>query len=390
MDVRHTHTTDVFAVRACYNDDAADLIAIGGAHSVEVLLTTPTSSKVIANFHVGTRITALAWSPSSTSPSTTDDWSIELACASVDYNLYLLSKSSISAENVFPFGGGLSGHHGKVNDMAYCGGQSEDSTRYVATVSDDKMLMVWDLSPTAPPPSPGRDRDSTSSSATRLQPTAYVISFPHPLTTVASHPSTSKEFLVADSRGSIFLIDWREDPDENPQDSWRNSSVVELTDPRALADAATGLSNKWSGSVAWRRDSPDIIGAAYGSRFALWDLLSLHGGKPYVTGTSFPEGGHQFRYVCHFLRSPTHRVLLFPMWCPTYPEYFAISANAPGRGAVIHVHNTGYVHAQPTVFNVGPRPLFVRDFDFLAARGIPRLVAAVGREVVIFYIGVDS
>lgn len=38
MDVRHSHGTEVFAVRACYEDDAADLIAVGGAHSVEVLL----------------------------------------------------------------------------------------------------------------------------------------------------------------------------------------------------------------------------------------------------------------------------------------------------------------------------------------------------------------
>lgn len=34
-----------------------------------------------------------------------------------------------------PFGGGLSGHHGKVNDMSFCGGRGEDSHRYVATVS---------------------------------------------------------------------------------------------------------------------------------------------------------------------------------------------------------------------------------------------------------------
>lgn len=38
MDVRHSHGTDVFVVRSCYEDDAADLIALGGAHSVEVLL----------------------------------------------------------------------------------------------------------------------------------------------------------------------------------------------------------------------------------------------------------------------------------------------------------------------------------------------------------------
>ena len=38
MDVRHSHGTEVHVVRACYEDDAADLIAVGGAHSVEVLL----------------------------------------------------------------------------------------------------------------------------------------------------------------------------------------------------------------------------------------------------------------------------------------------------------------------------------------------------------------
>lgn len=38
MDVRHAHDTDIYAVRACPHEDGADLVAIGGAHSVEVLL----------------------------------------------------------------------------------------------------------------------------------------------------------------------------------------------------------------------------------------------------------------------------------------------------------------------------------------------------------------
>ncbi|KAI0747773.1 hypothetical protein C8Q80DRAFT_1168378 [Daedaleopsis nitida] len=360
MDVRHSHGTDVYVVRACYEDDAADLIAVAGAHSVEVLLLSESSCRTIANFHIGSRVTAVAWSSHVSSPSLTDDWSIELAVAGADYSLYLLSKSATTEEEIFPFGGGLSGHHGKVNDMTFCGGRSEDSSRYVATVSDDKMLMVWDLSPNlniASPPSPGMD-----------PPPALNL-----LHTVNSHPSTSKELLVADCRGSIFLTDWRSDPDENEQDSWRNSSVVELVEPRALAYAASGLSNKWAGSVAWRRDATaDIVGAAYGSRFALWDMGNLFGGKPYMTGTSFAEGGHLFR------------------WCPTYPDYFALSTSSPAKGAVVHVHNVTYTHAQPTVFQIAPRPLYVRSFDFVAARGIPRIVAAVGREVIVFYIGVDS
>lgn len=102
MDVRHNHGTDVFVVRACHHDDGADLLALGGTHSVQVLLTvsstslasrvriltlfrqTPTSAQVIANFHVGSRITTLAWSSISTSPSRTDEWTVEYALAFFD------------------------------------------------------------------------------------------------------------------------------------------------------------------------------------------------------------------------------------------------------------------------------------------------------------------
>lgn len=56
---------------------------------------------------------------------------------------------------------------------------------------------------------------------------------------------------------------------------------------------------------------------------------------------------------------------------------------------MINVHNTAYIHTEPYSFPIAPRPLFVRDFDFLAISGIPRIVAAVGREVVMFNIGVE-
>jgi hypothetical protein len=130
------------------------------------------------------------------------------------------------------------------------------------------------------------------------------------------------------------------------------------------------------------------VGSTYGSKFCLWDMSNLHGGKPCATGTSFPEGGHRFRYAIYHLHPslsnlPTYR------WCPTYPELFAISTQSPHKGAVIHVHNANYIHTQPTPFVVSPRPHFVRDFDFLASPGIPRITAAIGRQLVIFSIGVD-
>lgn len=212
------------------------------------------------------------------------DLSFRLTAASADFGLHLLTKSYRDPEEIFPFGGGLSGHHGRINDMTFCGGRTEDSARYVATVSgelnatlfrlacrmtnilDDKMLMVWDLHPNLDipsvvgSPSPARDLSPLdASTSTRPQPTTYPIPFPRALTSVNSHPSTSKELIVADSHGSIFLIDWRsEPPDASSTESWRHSSVTELVEPRALADATLGTSAHWSGSVSWRRDSADM------------------------------------------------------------------------------------------------------------------------------------
>lgn len=155
--------------------------------------------------------------------------------------------------------------------MVFCGSRGEDSARYVATVSgilvvplpelacidaflDDKMMMVWDLHPAISPSS----RSPTPSLPARPQPTAYVIGFPHPLTTISSHPSTSKEFLVSDCRGSLFITDWRSDPQDADPNNWRHSSLVELTEPYALSSSSMGLSNSRVASAAWRRDTTDM------------------------------------------------------------------------------------------------------------------------------------
>jgi hypothetical protein len=43
---------------------------------------------------------------------------------------------------MFAFGGGLSGHHGKVNDMCFCGGRDQDNARYVATVAGASLIQI--------------------------------------------------------------------------------------------------------------------------------------------------------------------------------------------------------------------------------------------------------
>jgi len=164
-------------------------------------------------------------------------------------------------------------------------------------------------------------------------------------------------------------MDWRTDPVLTEQGSWRHSTLVELVEPHALRDSLLGNSSQNMGFAAWRRDNADIVGASYGSRFAIWDMSKLRGGKPIHTGISFQDGGHSFR------------------WCPTNPDYFAIAAHSVKRGAVLHVHNIGYVNAQPSIISVAPRPHRIRDFDFMALRGQPLLAIASGQRVAVFSIG---
>ncbi|KAL9714904.1 hypothetical protein Ac2012v2_001564 [Leucoagaricus gongylophorus] len=366
MDFSYQLPTIIHVLKTSTTDDAIDLIALGGDHSVDVLQVTDAGIRSLASFYIGLRITAVAWSNNSVSPSSSENWSIELAAAGDDQRLYLLNKKTNSEESIFPFGGGLSGHHGRVNGMSFCGGQDEDSTRYIATVADDKMLMVWDLYPTS---SHSCDVDVSPS---RPQPTAYVIPFAYPLSSVTAHRTSNKEFLVADSRGSIFVTDWRSDPNDSDRSDLRHSNLLELVDPYALAASALGYPINGPGSVAWRADSTDLIGAVYGSKFSIWDLSNFRGGKPIVTVDTLLDGAHQFR------------------WSITYPDYFAVSSRSPTKGAIIHIHNVNYVHAQPTVFILHPQPHIIQDFDFLAIQGVPRIAAAVGHTVYIFAVGSDS
>lgn len=100
--------------------------------------------------------------------------------------------------------------------------------------------------------------NASSSPHPRPQPTAYVIAFPHPLVTVNSHQFSSKEFLVSDCRGSVFLTDWRSDPEQSEQGTWRQSSVIELVEPHALSKSLMGISSQWTGFAAWRQDNIDM------------------------------------------------------------------------------------------------------------------------------------
>lgn len=47
MDIRYNHPTPIHVVRSCPNDDATDLLAIGGEHSVDVILVVSHSHSLL-------------------------------------------------------------------------------------------------------------------------------------------------------------------------------------------------------------------------------------------------------------------------------------------------------------------------------------------------------
>jgi hypothetical protein len=82
-----------------------------------------------------------------------------------------------------------------------------------------------------------------------------VISFPHALSSVCAHATTTKDLLVADVRGSLALIDWRTDPSHASTDAaWHHPRVVEFTAPRAVAGGACAF----PASAAWQQANPDM------------------------------------------------------------------------------------------------------------------------------------
>jgi hypothetical protein len=82
-----------------------------------------------------------------------------------------------------------------------------------------------------------------------------VISFPHALSAVCAHATTTKDLLVADVRGSLALIDWRSDLSHASADAaWHHPRVVEFAAPRAIAGGACAF----PASAAWQHANPDM------------------------------------------------------------------------------------------------------------------------------------
>ena len=168
--------------------------------------------------------------------------------------------------------------------------------------------MVWDLRPNVDIPSIPQSRSRSRShslspsspsgtsplnASSRPQPTAYVISFPHALSSVCAHATTTKDLLVADVRGSLALIDWRSDPSHaQAEAAWHHPRVIELVAPRAIAGGAAAF----PASAAWQQANPDLYVPHLISPLEAY-LLSL----PHPLPLSYSDRRHTHTFSISFL-----------------------------------------------------------------------------------------
>lgn len=93
MDFSYQLPTIIHVLKTSTTDDAIDLIALGGDHSVDVLQVTDAGIRSLASFYIGLRITAVAWSNNSVSPSSSENWSIECAQSFLFVTLFILVQA---------------------------------------------------------------------------------------------------------------------------------------------------------------------------------------------------------------------------------------------------------------------------------------------------------
>ncbi len=72
---------------------------------------------------------------------------LRLTSAPSNFGLCLPTKTPDVVKDAFPYGGGLSSRCSLVNGMAFCGGPTDDATRYAATTSGVPPLPTSNANP---------------------------------------------------------------------------------------------------------------------------------------------------------------------------------------------------------------------------------------------------
>lgn len=162
------------------------------------------------------------------------------------------------------FGGGTTGHSARITSLAF---SSARAGMHVASVAEDCNLLVWNLSKRVKMEEDLDDSDADmDEGGEELPPTAYPIPFSHPLQDVIGHDANARTLLVADARGAVSLVDWAgAETEEEEVEEWQRQRVVELMDPRRVAEGITGvrtsgvpLNSSLTGGADWKPDDVNM------------------------------------------------------------------------------------------------------------------------------------
>jgi len=239
----------------------------------------------------------------------------------------------------------------------------------------DRRLVIWDIFPNPGTKANSLPRESSieSISATNVPSgiaETWCVTFANALRSIAVHQEVANSILVADSRGSVYLVDW--EMCRTSSYSRGDQIVMEFIEPHTLAQLIFSPAPSYTGFVSWKPSDSNAILATFGERWAVWE--ETNGSRPIATGSTFNGGAQTVR------------------WCPTDPNLFALSPLRKSNGAVLHIHNVGFINSSPTQFEIVPSPHFVHDFDWLGTtfKKSPLVAVAIGKLVHILRIGETS
>jgi hypothetical protein len=124
-------------------------------------------------------------------------------------------------------------------------------------VTDDKRLVIWDIFPESSLNESGTPREASMDSISqsilpRGNAETWTVQFMKTLHSVATHSAEAKLLLVADTCGSVYLVDW--ELCRSAGHSIGGQVLMEFIEPYSLAHLIFSPTPSYTGSVSWKTD----------------------------------------------------------------------------------------------------------------------------------------
>ncbi|XP_078583436.1 nucleoporin Nup37-like [Branchiostoma floridae x Branchiostoma japonicum] len=239
----------VHVVEFCPFEQSSQLVAYGGNNRVSVAKCVfPEEDKELGDleyehlrdFHHGTRVDAIAWSPQTninTLPRV-----VRFCTAGSDRKIRIFSSDLKEKDSIQV----LEGHTDYVNDVVF----EPTNGEQVASVSDDHTCRVWDL-------------DGTQKAVMPLKGQGVSVRW---------HPEDPGKLMVAEKTGIIRFYD-----------------IITCQPIMSLDCGHAPLT-----SADWCRTDPLTVGAVAGSDWFMWDVT--RSSRPEDRRQVHPEGAKNFRW----------------------------------------------------------------------------------------------